>query len=77
MRLTGHPFRQFARTVNAGRSRFYARGGRAAAEQIAPGSHDADLAVRDLDAPSERPQIAAISAAVDPDPRVGSPGELS
>ena len=65
------------RTANAGRSRFYARGGGERSEQIALRSHDADFAVRDLDPLGQRAKVfAAIAAAVDPDALAGGRGEL-
>ncbi len=65
------------RTANAAGRRFYARVGGKGSEQVALRSDDADLAIRDLDPLGQRPQvIAAITAAIDPDPLAGTPGEL-
>ena len=64
------------RTANAGRSRFYACRGGEGLKQIALRADDADLAVCDLDALGERAEVvAAIAAAVDPDPLACGPGE--
>lgn len=55
------------RTVNAGRSRLYARGGGEGLKQIALRSHDPDLLLRDFDALGERAEmVATIVAALDP-----------
>src|SRR5487761_1133996 len=65
------------RTANAAGRRFYARDGGERPEQVALRSHDADFTVRHLDPLGQRPQvIAAIAAAVEPDPLAGSSGEL-
>ncbi|HLJ65535.1 MAG TPA: hypothetical protein VKT70_15590 [Stellaceae bacterium] len=46
-------------------------------EQIALRADDADFAIRDFDTLSQRAEmIAAIPAAVDPDPLPRGPGEL-
>src|ERR1700731_2390538 len=64
------------RTANAGRSRLYARGGGERSEQIAFRSHDAAFAVSPLDPLGECAEmVAAITAAIDPDPLSGGPRE--
>ena len=64
------------RTANAKRSRLYAGRGGQCLNQIALRADDADLALGDLDALSERAEmVAAIAAALDPDPLPRRPGE--
>src|SRR6185437_1392871 len=64
------------RTANAKRSRLYAGRGGQCLNQIALRADDADLALGDLDALSERAEmVAAIAAALDPDPLACRPGE--
>src|SRR5580698_4053502 len=64
------------RTANAGRSRFYARGGSERLKQIAFRAHDADLAICHLDALRKGAEmVAAVAAAVDPGPLPRRPGE--
>ena len=75
VRIPPHPPLQ-NRTANAGRSRLYAGRGGQRLKQIAFRADDADLAVGDLDALGERAEmVAAIAAAVDPDPLARRPGE--
>src|SRR5579872_6397944 len=64
------------RTANAGRSRLYASSGSERLKQAAFRADDADLSVSHLDAVGERAEmIAAVTAAIDPDPLARRPGE--
>lgn len=64
--------------LSAAGSRFFARNGGQRSEQIALGSHDADLAVGNLDSLGQGTQmVAAIAAAFDPDPLAGRGCELA
>jgi hypothetical protein len=64
-------------TANAGSSWLYASRRGERLKQIAFRTHDADLAIRDLDALSERAEmVAAVAAAINLHPLLCRPGEL-